>query len=152
MLLREGQRILYLAQDLSDWELEERILVKRPFGVEDSSRYWSMEMLMEHLIMTGIATHRTLRQLSIGVRPHHSSRIVDGKPKGGRGPRIRDEFSHYLDKFLESSNDLKFPPRPSLAHSWTGEMNASQWFKFAALHHWIHRIHAERIFAGIGVR
>ena len=149
MFLREGNRILYLAQDLADWELEERVLVKRPFGIEDSSRYWSMEMLMEHLIMTGVATHKIIRQLSIGVRPQQRPTISQGKPQGGRGPRVRDEFARFLNKFAESSDDLTLPPRPTLAHPWTGEMNALQWFKFAALHNWMHRVHAERLYAGV---
>lgn len=149
IFLREGHRILYYAQDLADWELQEQVLVKRPFGVEDNSRYWSMEMLLEHLIVTGVATHKIMRQLCFGVRPHHRPTIQDGKPKGGRGPRLRDEFSHFLTKFVESADDLTFTPRPTLPHPWTGEMNASQWFKFAALHHWMHRVHAERIFSGI---
>ena len=149
MFLREGHRILYLAQDLEDWDLEERVLVKRPFGVEDNSRNWSMSMLLEHLIMTGISMNKTIRQLSIGVRPHYQPRVVDGKPKGERGSRVRDEFSRFIDKFIESVDQLQFPPRPTLAHQWTGEMNAAQWLKFAALHHWMHRVHAERIVAEI---
>ena len=151
MLLREGHRILYLAQDLSDWELKERVSVKRPFGVEDNSRHWSMEMLIEHLIMTGVSTNKTLRQLAIGVRPHHRPTIASTKPKGGRGPRIREEFRRFLEKFVESADALNFPPRPTLPHPWTGEMSAPQWFKFTALHHWMHRVHAERIVEGIGI-
>lgn len=149
MFLREGHRILYLAQDLEDWDLETQVLVKRPFGVEDNSRYWSMSMVLEHLMMTGASITKLLRQLCIGVRPHYAHRVTDGKPSGGRGPQIRDEFSRFLDKFVEAIDQLQFPPRPTLAHEWTGEMNAAQWFKFAALHHWMHRIHAERIVAAV---
>jgi hypothetical protein len=32
------------------------VLVKRPFGVEDNSSSWSMAILMEHLILTGLAS------------------------------------------------------------------------------------------------
>lgn len=149
IFLREGNRILFLAQDLQDWDLEERVLVKRPFGVEDSSRNWSMSLLMEHLIMSGVQVHKILRQLSQGVRPHQRPSIAAGKPKGERGPRIRQEFSRFLEKFAEATDSLTFSPRPTLSHPLTGEMNASQWFKFAALHHWMHRIHAERIVEGI---
>lgn len=149
MFLREGHRILYLAQDLKDWELEERVLVKRPFGVEDNSRYWSLEMLMEHLIMTGVAVHKSIRQLASGRRPSHPPRIAEGKPSGGRGPRIREEFDRFMNKFVQSSDALTFPARPTLAHPWTSEMGPLQWFKFTALHHWIHRVHAERIVLGI---
>lgn len=151
MFLREGHRILYLAQDLSDWELKERVLVKRPFGVEDNSRHWSMEMLMEHLMMSGVSANKILRQLSIGVRPLQRPTVESCKPKGERIPRIRAEFRRFLDKFVESADSLKFPPRPTLAHPWTAEMSAPQWFKFAALHHWMHRVHAERIVEGIGL-
>lgn len=149
IFLQEGQRILYLAQDLADWELEEPVLVKRPFGVEDSSRYWSMEMLLEHLIVSGMAMHKIMRQLSAGARPPQGPRVADGKPQGGRGPHIRDEFRRFLQKFADSCDELIFPPRPTVAHPWTSEMNACQWFKFSALHHWMHRVHAERIAAGI---
>ncbi|NIP95157.1 MAG: hypothetical protein GWO24_17605 [Akkermansiaceae bacterium] len=149
IFLREGNRILYLAQDLEDWELEERVLVKRPFGVEDSSRHWSMALLMEHLMVSGVLVHKILRQLSMGVRPHWRPSIAAGKPKGERGPRIRQDFDRFLEKFVEATDALEFSPKPTLSHPWTAEMNASQWFKFSALHHWMHRIHAERIVEGI---
>lgn len=149
MFLREGHRILYLAQDLEDWGLKERVLVKRPFGVEDNSRSWSMEMLLEHLMLTGVTINKILRQLAVGVRPHRAPRVVEGKPQGNRSSRIRDEFSRFLDKFVEAADQLQFPPRPTLSHQWTGEMNASQWFKYAALHNWMHRVHAERIVAAV---
>ena len=55
----------------------------------------------------------------------------------------------FLNRFVKSSQELRFPPRPTLAHPWTGEMNATQWFKFAALHHWMHRVHADRIVDGL---
>ena len=121
----------------------------RPFGIEDSSRYWSMEMLMEHLMLTGVAAHRNIRMMASGTRPTKVPSIADGKPTGGRVDRIREEFNRFLNKFVEASDVLEFPPRPTVAHPWTGEMNALQWFKFAALHNWIHRVHAERIAADV---
>jgi hypothetical protein len=149
MFLREGHRILYLAQDLQDWDLDESVLVKRPFGVEDNSCFWSMAMLMEHLIMTGVAIRKTIGLLSTGTRPQHLPRIADGKPSGGRGSRIRGEFDRFLNKFVESSDALTFRSRPTLPHPWTCEMGALQWFKFAALHQWMHRVQAERIMEGM---
>lgn len=149
MFLAEGQRILYLAQDLKDWDLEERVLVKRPFGVEDNSRYWSMEMLLEHLILVGTGIRSIVGQLAIGVRPNKKVRISDGKPQGGEGPDIREKYGRYLNAFVEALDNTQFPPRPTHAHPWAGEMNAAQWYKYAALHNWMHRIHAERIVAGI---
>ena len=40
----EGDRIVALAERLSPEQLQQRVLVKAPMGMEDSSRYWSVPM------------------------------------------------------------------------------------------------------------
>ena len=149
LFVREGHRIHYLAQDLTDYELAEPVLVKRLMGAEDNSRYWSMEMLMEHLILMGVSVQDSVRQLSKGVRPMKPFRSSDLQPKGGRGPRIRDEFSRFLDRFAKVYENRNLPSRPTHRHAWFGELGAAHWLKFAAIQTNLARTHAERIAQGL---
>ena len=45
--------MIALAEPLSAEQLQRRVLVKAPMGMEDSSRYWSAAMVLEHLIEVG---------------------------------------------------------------------------------------------------
>jgi len=150
LFMREGQRILYLAQDLREFELTERVLVRRPIGVEEGACYWSMEMLMEHLILVGVHVRDAVRQLASGVRPLQKFRLEEFYPEGKGRLRIRDEYGRFVERFAkvyETHRDL--PVRPTHRHPCFGELNASQWLKFAAVHYKLHRFHAERIMEGL---
>ena len=46
----EGQKLVTLVEPLSEEQLQRRVLVKAPLGIEDSSRYWSAAMVLEHLM------------------------------------------------------------------------------------------------------
>lgn len=149
LFVREGQRILYLAQDLDDFDLEQPVLVRRPMGVEDRSRHWSMELLLEHLMLMGIHVRDSVRQLRKGVRPLRRFEASDFNPKGGRSPRIREEYSRFLEGFETLFEHHDLPSEPTHTHSAFGELSAGEWLKFAAVHYKLHRSHAERIFEGL---
>ncbi len=50
---QEGKLILTLSRKLSTAESTSRVLVEGVWGIEDSSRYWSTAMVMEHLAIVG---------------------------------------------------------------------------------------------------
>ena len=149
MFLREGERLLYLAQDIDDWLLDQRVLVKRSPGMEDCSRHWSMEMLVEHNITVGTGIRNTLRKLLASSIPKSDNKVISAKPLGGHGPQIRTALQDFLTQFMNEFEGTIFRREHHTVHPWFGKMNGVQWFRLAALNNLVHRVHAERIYEGM---
>jgi hypothetical protein len=149
LFLREGERILYMLEDCNEYRLDEPVLVKRPLGIEDSSRAWSLAETAEHVIIMGNGIRNIILQLSEGKRPTGKLSIARVKPKGGLGTDARLHLRNYLDKFIKDLDHVRFNKQFTYPHPWFGELNANQWYQYAALHHYMHRIQAERIDFGL---
>jgi hypothetical protein len=148
----EGDRIVDLAEPLSSEQLQKRILVKAPMGVEDSSRYWSVAMVLEHLIEVGCRVATGIVELSHGEEVTVRSDVADVKPKGGKGRQIVEEYAVFLQDFAhtltEDVGDWNSPQ--TFGHPWFGELDAHHWACLGAVHQKIHRRQMERIVAGLG--
>lgn len=149
LLIREGERILYLLEDCNDYRLDESVLVKRPWGIEDSSRAWSLAETAEHVIIVGEGIRNLLVQLASGHRPSGQFNVAKVKPQGGLGTDARHQLRRYIDRFNRDLDGLRFPKHPTYPHPWFGDLTARQWYQYAALHHYMHRIQAERIEFGL---
>ena len=145
----EGQRIVALVEPLSSQQLQQRILVKAPMGVEDSSRYWSAAMVLEHLIEVGSRVATGIVELSHGEEVTVKADIADVKPKGGKGRQIIEEYTLFLRDFAHTlSEDVgDCQSTHTHGHPWFGELDAHQWACLAAVHQKIHRQQLERIVA-----
>jgi hypothetical protein len=148
----EGDRIVVLAEPLSPEQLQKRILVKAAMGMEDSSRYWSAAMVLEHLIEVGSRVATGIVELSHGERVTVNSDVADVKPKGGKGSQIIEEYKVFLRDYAhtltEDVGDWK--SAQTYGHPWFGELGAHQWACLGAVHQKIHRHQMERIVAGLG--
>jgi hypothetical protein len=149
LFIREGERILYLLEDCNEYRLDEPVLVKRPLGIEDSSRAWSLAETAEHVIVVGNGIRNLIIQLSSGHRPSGKFSIPRVKPKGGLGTNAYKLLRQHIDTFTRDLDSLRFSKRPTYPHPWFGELNANQWYQYAALHLYSHRIQAERIEFGL---
>ena len=147
----EGDRIVALAEPLSPDQLQKRILVKAQIGMEESSRYWSPAMVLEHLIEVGSRVATGIVELTHGERVTVNSDVADVKPKGGKGPQIIEEYKAFLRDYIhtlaEDVGDLK--SAQTYAHPWFGELDAHQWACLGAVHQKIHRCQMERIVSGL---
>jgi hypothetical protein len=146
-----GQKVIALAEPLSAAQLQRRVLVKAPMGIEDSSRYWSAAMVLEHLIIVGSGIATDIIDLTHGSRVAAKADIAAVKPKGGKGSEILQDFrqflGHYPRTIAEDSGDRK--SKLTHAHPWFGDLNAHQWACLAAVHQSIHRKQMQRIVAGL---
>ncbi len=61
-----GEKIISMASDLDDEALFKRVLVPKLFGLEDNSRYYSVAMVIEHLLIVGKALQVRIPILSRG--------------------------------------------------------------------------------------
>jgi hypothetical protein len=148
----EGRRLLDRARGLSDDQLTQRVLIRRVFGIEDSSRHWSVAMTLQHLIIVGSAIAEFLPKLLEGAPLDTVVDIAQVKPPGDTGPDVKRAFEafqrSYLDGIAARPRDRDAGGR--LAHPWFGELTAYEWHCLAAVHQRIHRRQVERIIAGLG--
>ena len=95
----EGQKLIALAETLSANQLQQRVLIKAPMGIEDSSRYWSAAMVLEHLIEVGSRVAVGVVELTNGSTVTVKADIADVKPEGGKGREIVEDFQQFLDDY-----------------------------------------------------
>ncbi len=148
---QEGRRILELIGPLTHDQLQQRVLIKAPIGIEDSSRYWSAAMLLEHLIEVGSRVAVGIVELTNGTPVTVKADIADVKPRGGKTAQIIEDYRQFLDDYdrmvAEDAGDRLSPA--THAHPWFGNLSAHQWICLGAVHQSIHRKQLARIVAGL---
>lgn len=141
LFVKSFEKIQKEIRGLSDDQLSKRTLVPRLQGLEDSSRFWSIKMTIEHIDIVSRALHRVIKDLS-EEKPHQV--IADTalvKPLGTT--RIEEILQSHMNfaknefpkiKELVSSRDSK----TTHLHPWFGAMTARQWFWLIAIHQNLH--------------
>jgi hypothetical protein len=145
---RHGERLVELCRSQPHDLLHRRALVGPMVGLEDSSRYWSVAMVVEHLLIVGGLQSRLIRELSFGRVPVENASIASVKPKGALDvDELLPRFIAFLDEFdalVDSGlGDRRSPAR--FPHPWFGPLTAEGWHGVAALHQGLHRRQAEAI-------
>lgn len=135
---RVAGRIIKDYESLSEEQRTKRVLVPPQFGLEDSSRYWSAAMLLEHMLIVTQGIASLVVPLSKGVVPDYEVEMARVKPKGQMSAQdALTKFRAYsatamaeLDKAVGDRN-----AKPALLHPWFGPFTARQW-------HWLMTAHA----------
>lgn len=150
MFQMEGRKVLALWDATPADKLTERALIRRISGIEDSSRFWSVAMTVEHLNIVGQGMNRIIDLLLRGEVPPGKPNTADVKPKG----ELTAEAVHAEFKQLLAVPAL---PQPSEinsvrhTHPWFGPIDAFQWHCLRGLHHGIHRKQIEAIHRRLSV-
>lgn len=150
--LAEGRRVLDLARSVPETDARRRVLVRRIPMMEDSSRYWSLYMVLDHLIQVDTAVWVLLRRLAGARAAGMQVKIEAVKPHENAGPDRIAAFESLLGRYAETLHrvgDLRRHRSARHPHPWFGRLDAARWHLLAARHHRIHRIQAERILAGL---
>jgi len=149
----EGAKILSIWDRVPANLLTQRVLIKRFPGIEDSSRYWSLAMTVEHLNIVGPALQGVIASLRQGKTPAGAARVEDVKPKGELEPaKIRADFVQLLSVAAQfAANDPPIPrgQGPRFPHPWFGPIDGFQWHCMLGMHQGIHRRQAEAIVRGL---
>ncbi len=147
----EGDRVIALVDLLSPEQFRERVLVKAPLGIEDSSRYWSAEMVLEHLIEVGTRIATGIVELTQSEEVTIKTDIADVKPNGENGRQILEDYKAFLldytQTLTEDIGDVR--SKQTHFHPWFGNLTAHQWACLGTVHQAIHRRQMERIVAGL---
>lgn len=144
----ESEKILKLARGLTAQQLSERRLIPRLRGLEDSSRYWSVAMAMEHLIIVGNGTRGIILALARNHTDLPKRGTADVKPSTALDAlQTVDKFEEFTNTFVRSVEKVDFDKYPEARHPhpWFGPLTARQWLVFTAPHQVIHRQQIEAI-------
>ncbi len=146
LLMAERQLILDLVTPLSTETASRRVLIKRLGGLEDSSRYWSAFMTLDHLriVNSGIAEVITL--LDQGTMPPREASTARMKPSATPAPSILSDFANSCDAIEQSARSLPdLHTKARYAHPWFGPLDAAGWYFMSAFHLRLHRKQIEAI-------
>ncbi len=151
---KEADKILALARGLKPEKLSERVLIPRLRGMEDSSRYWSVAMTMQHLVIVGGSIRKVIIDLSNGgtkLQPTGTA-AVKPNPDVDRETIIAS-FQEMAERFVRDTANINVNafPKATFPHPWFGPLNAKGWLILAASHQRIHRHQTEEIVSRLSV-
>ena len=141
LFYRISEKILQETQGLSEEQLRKKVLVKPMRGLEDSSRYWSIAMAIEHLNIVGKKMAFGISEISQGRQIAEVADTAKVKPLGEMSAKQAiEEFRQFVEKDFprlahfvsEKDSSLKY------GHPWFGEMSARQWYWLLPMHQNIH--------------
>jgi hypothetical protein len=135
---RLNEKILFEIEGIPAGDLEKRILIPPQSGLEDSSRYWSISMTLEHLWIVNEAMMRVMIELGSGRIPEGEVSTAAVKPSGKfSSSQVVENFriqvkgmTELLSREVRDQNS-----RVRFRHPWFGPMTAKQW-------QWVMQAHA----------
>lgn len=149
------QKILLALENIPTDKADIKILVPPQRGLEDSSRYWSTTMLVEHLLIVGSQVHTAIIRLS---QEQHMSELVSTANVKPSGDGSYSELLAKLKKFAaELPSDLNAhvvnkESKEKLAHPWFGPFNSKQWYWLLGVHAAIHLQQLNEIKKGLDLK
>jgi hypothetical protein len=113
----------------------QRVLIRRLPGLEESSRYWSVWMTLDHLRIVHVSMREAIRALTNGVMPAGTASTAAVKPNPNVAGAVVAEYEKSCDELLATvatARNLKTALR--FAHPWLGPLDAAGWHALAAGH------------------
>lgn len=139
---RMTSKILELCKKLDEQALTQRVLVPKHLpGIEDSSRYWSIAMTVEHLVIVQPQIAQLVVALSNGTVPDVVASTATVKPVGGRTAQAAiAEFTKAMQdaRTLVQTQVKDRASKSRLPHPWFGPMTAHEWHWLFGGHMGIH--------------
>lgn len=137
----EAQRsqILQRLEGLDEPTLSQPVLIKRLPGLEDSSRFWSLLMVLDHLRIVNQGITGVITELGAGRVPTGKVSTADVKPAVGVTKEVIIGFDLGCRDFIETAariQDLKTSLR--FPHPWFGPMDAATWHFMIGFHMKLH--------------
>jgi hypothetical protein len=148
--VRERHAIRQLAGSCSATSAATRVLINRLPGLEDSSRYWSIWMTLDHLRIVNHGIARTIDSLSKEISPTGQASTAAVKPNPAVDSSVVDAFEKSCDAVLAAvSAAPNLKSRALYTHPWFGPLDAAGWHAMSVGHMAVHRKQIERILQGL---
>ncbi len=150
-LVRERDAILALVRELDAATGAKRVLIRRLPGLEDSSRYWSVFMTLDHLRIVNESVEGVIAELLAGRVPPGEASTAAVKPAEDVGAEVVGAFVASYERLArtvagDEAATLKTDVR--FSHPWFGPLDAAAWHFMAGFHLRLHRKQVERILGG----
>lgn len=149
-LERETERIIQICRKLNENSFQTRILIPRLKGMEDSSRFWSVALTMDHLMITMQGMSMIAHELAQGKNPDVNTDVAKVKPKQenitNREKMISDFKQISVEvvaklKAIEKNHSNQF----KVDHPWFGKITCEGWVWTLGQHQSLHRRQIEMI-------
>lgn len=146
---RERAAVAALCGGVGEGVLTRRVLIPRLPGLEDSSRYWSVCMTLDHLRIVNTEISRVISALLHGAAPEGRASTAAVKPAEDVGPGVVAAYEASCDAVLAAAGTREsLRTEVRFAHPWFGPLDAAGWHAMSAMHMGIHRAQIERILRG----
>jgi hypothetical protein len=143
---RERESIQKLVRGCDPASAATRVLIPRPRGLEDSSRYWSVLMTLDHLRIIHQSLDKVIGALAKGIVPPGVASTANVKPSPTVTAAVIAEHEAACDALLATAAaapELKTAVR--YTHPWFGPLDAWGWYALAGVHLGLHRVQIEQI-------
>jgi hypothetical protein len=146
-----GGRVLKEAKLVPADKRDVKVLVPRMKGVEDSSRHWCANEVLEHLMITGKPMRALIETLAAGGTSDYAVNIANFKPQGAYAGRdAAPDFAAFVEETAAALEKLPIADAgPVHLHPWLGRINALQWSWLLAGHNGLHLRQLQAIRAGL---
>lgn len=134
-------KLIQATEDLPESLRDKPVLVKPLPGIEDSSRYWSSSMVLEHLIIVGNLMAEVIEHLAHNRAVPFVADVAAVKPQGQlKGDICVLQYRDFTQAFISKVSPLKQfeQNKNTYRHPWFGPINLHQWLCLAGLHQQIH--------------
>ena len=158
--VRFHEKIAALAATIPPTEREKRVLVPTQSGLEDSSRFWSVNELLEHVTLVDLGIRGLIVTLAegkqsklavttAGVKPGHHA--ADAAAPEAELARFQDLVANlFTDLDLELAQPQRnFASTVTAGHPWFGELRASEWYWVLGMHASVHYKQLKAIVRGL---
>lgn len=148
--VEERRKIAELIRGVDAARGGRRVLIERLRGLEDSSRYWSVAMTLDHLRIVNSEIARLITSLAAGQVPPGRASTAAVKPDPTVSMTVLPAYEATCDDLLAAvAHPENFSPQVKFPHPWFGLMDAKAWHALSGIHMGIHRVQIKRILAGM---
>ena len=139
--LRMNDRVLQEVESIRPEDRTRKVLVPSQAGLEDSSRYWSAILVLEHLLIVGESMRGVILALGAGREPKGKADTARVKPTGV--PDAEEVLGRFRELGPSIARDLSAPDLDRNSpvrfhHPWFGPIRALQWEWLLQAHTRIH--------------
>ena len=149
-LKREINIIKKLVNDTPKELHQKKLIIDRTFAIEDDTRQFSINMVLEHLTIAGGTVMMVIESLSKEEEFHQAIKIENVKPKENKTNQLDEFLEFYYKYFTYITNHQKNQSKKKKKHPWFIEFNNYDWSIFIYMHTFIHRRQIEAIISKLG--
>ena len=143
-LQKQIQEIVVLIEDLDEETMQKQVLVPRLFGLEDSSRFWSINMVVEHLVTVNLGTYEIVDQLNQEKSIPRELGTAKVKPFHNKSyTKNLIFFDKAYARMIKKNTNKASKARKN--HPWFGALNNYNWHSFIGLHNKLHKRQIQHI-------